>query len=127
MEESVFLTGEVQNVQEYLQSSDVFVFPTEIEAFGISLIEAMSCGLPVISTNVGGIKDILNNGINGLVVSPGDSQQLYDALNKLIVDRALFATLGQAARKTVQERYSLDTVNRGYMALFNNVYKQRFF
>ena len=73
------------------------------------------------------LKDILNNGINGLVVSPGDSQQLYDALNKLIVDRALFATLGQAARKTVQERYSLDTVNRDYMALFNNVYKQRYF
>lgn len=125
LEKSVFFTGEVQNVQNYLQSSDIFVFPTEIEAFGISLVEAMSCGLPVISTNVGGIKDILDHGKNGLVVSPGDPQQLYAALNKLITDRALSATLGRAARQTVQDKYSLDSVNRDYMALFKDVYKQR--
>jgi glycosyltransferase involved in cell wall biosynthesis len=59
LQDCVYFMGEVQNVSIYLQAADIFVFPTEKEAFGISLIEAMACGLPVISTDVGGLKDII--------------------------------------------------------------------
>jgi glycosyltransferase involved in cell wall biosynthesis len=119
--ESVHFTGSVQNIHEYLQASDIFVFPTEQEAFGISLIEAMACGLPVISTGVGGVKDILQHRQNGLVVEAGDFQTLYDALGLLICDGALSARLGQAARQTAQERYSAEIITQEYVELFERM------
>jgi glycosyltransferase involved in cell wall biosynthesis len=121
LKDSVHFTGGVQNVHEYLQASDIFVFPTENEAFGISLIEAMACGLPVISTNVGGVKDILQNQQNGVAVQPGDFQGLYDALDALITDSSLSARLGRAAWQTVQNKYSAETVTQQYAKLFRRI------
>jgi glycosyltransferase involved in cell wall biosynthesis len=118
---SVRFTGDVHNVYEYLQASDIFVFPTEKEAFGISLIEAMACGLPVIATPVGGIKDFLVGGQNGLQVDPGSFTMLYDALHRLLSDSSLAATLGAAALGTARSRYSRDVVSAKYINLFNRV------
>jgi len=121
---SVRFTGSVQNVHEYLQASDIFVFPTENEAFGISLIEAMACGLPAVSTDVGGVKDIIQHQQNGLVVSVGDNHQLYQALTTLITDTALSSYLGYQAWQTVQERYTTDKVIQEYIELFKPISKQ---
>lgn len=117
LHDSVLFAGEVRNVSQYLQASDVFVFLTEREAFGIALIEAMACGLPVISTSVGGVKDILEHRSNGLVVQPGDFQQLLRALHTLITDSFLSSRLGEAAWRTVQNRYSTEVVTREYVEL----------
>jgi glycosyltransferase involved in cell wall biosynthesis len=117
----VQMTGDVRNVHEYLQASDVFVFPTENEAFGLSLVEAMACGLPVISTPVGGVKDILKHGQNGLVVKTGDYRELYDALELLIMDDSLAARLGRAARQTAEDRYAMDAVIQAYIRLFGQI------
>jgi glycosyltransferase involved in cell wall biosynthesis len=118
---TVIFAGEVQNVHEYLQASDIFVFPTEKEAFGISLIEAMACGLPVISTGVGGLKDIMIPGQNGLQVAPGDFEQLYEAMRILIRDDELSARLGEAACETVEQRFSNERVTKNYLMLFRGV------
>ncbi|MGD2156263.1 MAG: glycosyltransferase family 4 protein [Anaerolineales bacterium] len=118
---TVIFAGEVQNVHEYLQASDIFVFPTEKEAFGISLIEAMACGLPVISTDVGGLKDIIIPGQNGLQVAPGDFEQLYEAMRILISDNELSARLEKAACETVEQRFSNERVTKNYMMLFRGV------
>lgn len=121
VQESVRFTGRVHNVHEYLQAADIFVFPTEREAFGISLIEAMACGLPVVSTPVGGVKDILQDRQNGLVVQPENPQQLLEALGALITDSSLATRLGQAARQAVQDRYSAKIVTQRYVELFGHV------
>jgi len=118
LQDSVRFTGDVHNVYEYLQASDIFAFPTGSEAFGISLIEAMACGLPVISTGVGGLEDILQHRRNGLLVEPGNHRQLYEALECLLADHALAGCLGKAARQTVEDRYSMETVTREYVQLF---------
>ncbi len=120
LQSAVQFTGNVQNVNEYLQASDIFVFPTANEAFGISLIEAMACGLPVISTPVGGIKDIIQDKQNGLLVKARDFQQLYEALDTLLIDTVLSSSLGKAARQTVQNRYSAEIVTQKYIELFTN-------
>lgn len=119
--DSVQFTGSVNNVNEYLRASDIFVFPSENEAFPLSLIEAMACGLPVISTSAGGIKDILKNGANGLVVQSGDYQQLYDATAKLITDTTLSDSLGQAAWRSVRLRYTTESVADEYTDLFEHI------
>jgi glycosyltransferase involved in cell wall biosynthesis len=119
--EVIRFAGSVPNVHEYLLAADLFVFPTENDAFPSSLIEAMACGLPVVTTHVGAISSIVTDGRNGLVVVPGDEQQLYQALDTLLSDSVLAARLGQAARKTVQEQYSASRVTAAYLALFRSV------
>jgi glycosyltransferase involved in cell wall biosynthesis len=119
LEGSVQFSGAVHNVQEYLQASDIFVLPSESEGLSLSLIEAMACGLPVVSTPVGGNKDILTHGQDGLVVDAGDFQQLLQVLETLITDPALGSQLGAAARRTAVERYSADAVMEQYTTLFS--------
>lgn len=116
----VHFTGSVQNVPEYLQASDIFAFPTENDAFPSSLIEAMACALPVITTPVGAIKTVVIEGENGVFVQPGDFQQLYQAIDRLISDKALASLFGLAALKTVRANYSADTVTGKYISLFHN-------
>jgi glycosyltransferase involved in cell wall biosynthesis len=120
---TIQFAGKVGNVHEYLQASDIFVLPTEREAFGIALIEAMACGLPVISTLVGGIKDILQSRQNGFVVQADDFQQLYNALDTLITDTSLSTCLANIARQPVQHRYSAEIVINQYLGLFSQLRK----
>jgi glycosyltransferase involved in cell wall biosynthesis len=120
LEGSVSFIGNVQNVNEYLQASDIFVFPTENDAFPSSLIEAMACTLPVVTTPVGAIKTVITNGQNGILVKPGDYLELYQALDKLCSDTTLASRLGQAARETAQSNYSSEAVIEKYLSLFHN-------
>lgn len=121
LQESVFFSGEVRNVHEYLQAANLFVFPTEKEAFGISVIEAMACGLPVVATAVGGLKNILQDGQNGLVVEPADKNGLFQALEMLITDQERARELAQAAIQTARADYDAEIVTEKYMKLFNRV------
>jgi len=118
IEEQVLFTGVVRNVPEYLQASDLFVFPTEDDAFPSSIVEAMACGLPTVTTPVGAIKNIVTDGETGLLIQPGNSEQLFQALDVMLSDRLLASRLGIAANQAVQELYSTETVTKKYLALF---------
>jgi glycosyltransferase involved in cell wall biosynthesis len=120
LEQHVCFTGEVQNVAEYLQASDFFVFPTENEAFGASVVEAMACALPVITTPVGALKEIVAHQRTGLLVYPGNRQQLHEALVTMLSDKTQALRLGQAGRQIVEERYSVNSMTGKYLALFNS-------
>jgi glycosyltransferase involved in cell wall biosynthesis len=121
LQEQVVMTGFVRNVEDYLKAADVFAFPTTEEAFGIALIEAMSAGLAVVAARVGGIKDIIQPEINGLLIEPHDAPALTRELRRLLVDSDLRSRLGQSAVKTVDERYSSETVLRSYADLLKRV------
>jgi glycosyltransferase involved in cell wall biosynthesis len=87
----------------------------------MALLEAMSWGMPVIATPVGGIPQILTHEANGLLVAPGDIAALAAAIKRLLQDRALRERLGSAARSTIERRFSLDDA----MARLSSIY-QRF-
>lgn len=118
MESAVTFAGEVENVEAYLQASDLFAFPSENEAFGISVIEAMATGLPVISSGVGGLRDILVDGQTGLVFPAGDEGALKEGIQRLLGDSDLRETLGRAGRAEALSRYSSDRVVEEYSTLF---------
>jgi len=120
LRDSVFFTGEVTNVPTYLQAADIFVFPTEQEAFGISLIEAMACGLPVISTDVGGLKDIIVHQWNGLIFQPGNDHELKHAIAAILDDTSLIHELGLKALDTIKKSYSIEKVLQNYIELFQD-------
>lgn len=120
LEKKVWFLGSVQNIPEYLRAADLFVFPTENDAFPSSLIEAMSCGLPIVTTPVGAIRTIIDHQESGLIVQPGNRQQLYEALVALISDKTLAARLGQGGRRIVEERYSVGSTVGKYLSLFES-------
>ncbi len=84
-----------------LAKADVFVLPSYNEGLPMALLEAMSWGLPVITTPVGGIPEVVSNTQNGLLVAPGDIQQLSEAMQSLIKDEKFRLSLGSAARISV--------------------------
>jgi len=121
LEKQIVFTGAVQNVPEYLQASDLFVFPTENDAFPSSIIEAMACGLPVISTPVGAIKTIITDGRTGLLIQPGNAGQLYQALDIILSNEEMASRLGEAACRAAQNLYSVEIVSKKYMTLFQSL------
>jgi glycosyltransferase involved in cell wall biosynthesis len=121
LRERIVFTGAVDNVEDYLRAADVFVFPTEKEAFGVSLVEAMACGLPSVATRVGGIPDFLVDGENGLMVDAAEFSQLRDAIATLLAGGDRVATLGQRAYQTALSRFSEDTVADAYLRLFESL------
>ena len=120
LEDSVHFTGDVDNVERYLQISDVFAFPTEREAFGISLIEAMACGLPTVSTTVGGLRDIVEDRVNALSAPPGEEHRWTAALDSLMCDQAQCQRLGEAGRRTAEQLFSSAEISQRYLELFES-------
>ena len=118
LEKDVIFLGAVQNVPEYLQAADLFAFPTENDAFPSSIVEAMACALPVITTPVGAINTIVTHRQSGLLVQPGNFEQLFEALDILLSDRVLALQLGQAAWQSVQHQYAVENITSQYLALF---------
>ncbi|MDY6989594.1 MAG: glycosyltransferase family 4 protein [Thermodesulfobacteriota bacterium] len=108
------------------RGAHVFVFPSVWhEPFGMPVIEAMSCGLPVVSTRSGGITELVEDGKTGLLVERGDSQMLADAIMRLLRDDPLRELMGKAGRKRVLERFTWDKIAEGFLTLYKYLYYER--
>lgn len=83
LQDAVNLTGIVSNVGDYLASADAFVLSSDFEGLPLSLLEAMACGLPIVSTKCGGTVDIIDDGVNGYLVDINDIGQLSDAMYRV--------------------------------------------
>lgn len=108
----VRLCGQITGDEKFakLASSDVFCFPTfyESEAFPCVLVEAMSFGLPVVSTHWRGIRSIVDDGKNGFLTDTEDSRALVVAIRKLASDRALLHAMGRAGREKFEQHYTAE-------------------
>lgn len=113
----VFFLGYLeQEKYDYLSVSDAFVLPSHHEGLGIALMEAMSLGLPVISTDSGGQRDLITDGQNGLLVRPGDPQALAHAIEKLMGDSALCKRLSEDSRIKARS-FSVAAMGEAYSEL----------
>ena len=118
---NVRFAGAVSDVETYLRAADAFVLPSENEAFGLSLVEAMACGLPCVATPVGAMKEIVADGRTGLLVPPRDEARLADALGVVLDGGAHVASMGAAAAAVARERYGIDAVADAYETLFRDL------
>jgi glycosyltransferase involved in cell wall biosynthesis len=126
LQERVQLLGAVANDQlkPYLASSAVFALPAVVAADGdqdgipVALMEAMACGLPVVSTPVSGIPELLRDGEAGRLVPPGDAVSLADALEELLNDPASVERLGRSGRQAVVEEFDIGVTSRRLRMLF---------
>jgi glycosyltransferase involved in cell wall biosynthesis len=125
LESRVTFAGRVENVEDYLRASDAFVFPSEFEALGLSLVEAAACGLPAVAARTGGIVDVVEHERSGYLIEPGDATALAENLEALLAEPDRGAALGARAREIVRQRFDLtDSVDR-YRALFNELHRGR--
>jgi glycosyltransferase involved in cell wall biosynthesis len=99
-----------EELVEWFQRASVFVCPSLSESFGIVNIEALACATPVIATRVGGIPDIIEEGVNGKLVPPNDALSLSIALNELLVDEKLRNRLSKKGREIAETKFSWDIV-----------------
>jgi len=109
---NVSVVGKIplDEVAEYYQKATVFCLPTHLEPFGVVFIEAMSFGLPVVAPNLGAIPDFIEDGRNGYLYKPGNTQEIADALIRLLDDPALCRKFGEAGYLLVKERYTWQKV-----------------
>ena len=104
----VQITGMIDNVEDYLNASDIFIHPSYAEGMPRSLLEAMSVGLPCIATRIRGAREILNSDINGIIYEPHDCKGLANAIDRLFED----APLRKNWEKTHAKRYWIDSRKR---------------
>jgi len=121
----VTFAGRVDAVEDWLGASDLFAFPSEFEALGLSLIEAAACGLACVGSRTGGIVDVIEDGRSGLLVPPGHLDALADALRSLLADPARRAALGAAGRAIVEARFDAELSFDRYRALFSDLAERR--
>lgn len=117
----VTFTGRVENVAAYLQASDLFAFPTLDEALGMSAVEAQACGLPAVASRTGGVPDVVEDGVTGLLVTPGDAGDLAAGLRRLLTDDAIRARFAEDARVRTVARFAWATMVARYADLFRAV------
>jgi glycosyltransferase involved in cell wall biosynthesis len=117
--------GQREDVPSLLAAADAFVLPSRSEAFPNGAIEAMAAGLPVVASDVGGMRDLIANGRTGVLVPPGDPEALALAVASLIDNPADAAALGRAARREVQQRYSFDRMTTGFEDLYLSALRAR--
>lgn len=116
----VRLTGYVasEHLYKYYHAADIFVLPSLSESFGQVLLEAMSCGLPIVASAVGGIPETVRHKTNGLLVPPKDPQALVEAIRWLAANPMQRARIGKFNAEQARERYAWRAIASKYEALY---------
>jgi glycosyltransferase involved in cell wall biosynthesis len=106
--ENVVFTGELANTRPSYAAMDIFILPSaQPEPFGGVVMEAMSLGLPVIGTNIGGTPDQIAEGETGFLIPPSDPKALAQALARLIENTRLRESMGRASRTRIETRFPI--------------------
>jgi glycosyltransferase involved in cell wall biosynthesis len=109
-----------EEIPEYFLAADIFFFPTHLEGFGIVVGEAMACGIPVLTTNAKGVREVVNNE-TALIADIGRPDQLAEHLGHLLSDPALRQQLGRAGKARIEQVFSWDRVIDTLLAQLENV------
>ncbi len=112
LEDKVIFTGHIGErlFRDSYGAADVFVLPSEYEAFGIVLLEALACEVPCVGTRVGGVPEVIDEGTDGLIVEYEDVDGLTEALSSLLADPERRRKMGKAGRERVREKFTWKSV-----------------
>jgi glycosyltransferase involved in cell wall biosynthesis len=117
----VELLGHVEDMAGLLATVDCVVLPSYREGLPRSLLEAASCGLPLVATDVPGCREVVSNEVTGLLVPPRDAAAVADAVMRLYSSPALARRLGRAARQRVVDRFDEEIVLDATLAVYEDV------
>ncbi len=121
LDEAVQFLGERTDLPAVLRNADLFLLPSESESFGLAALEAMSCGVPVIASRVGGVPEVVIDGETGLLAPVGDIAAMAAHVVRLLADAPLRARLGQAARQRAETVFPLEATVSKYEDLYRRL------
>lgn len=125
LEGRILFPGRVEDVGAYLSIADIAVHPSSAEGMSNAILEEMSYGIPVIAADIDANREILRDGKNGFLFVNGDLRSLIAKLKCLAGNEILRRQIGFAARKTIEDRYSLDSVADRYVAVYKTLLRRK--
>jgi len=109
-------------IEKFYRAADLFVLSSSREGMPLALLEAMATGLSCVASSLSGVTDVvIEDGVNGLLVPPGDAAALKDALQLLLLNPTCAQELGRRARETVKERYSIRQTAAHYLRAYQRL------
>ena len=118
LKDNITFRGSLLNVPKILCYTDIFIIPSEIESFGLAALEAMSCKIPVISSNAGGLPEVVFHEKTGFNVEPGDVDMLAKYMTLLVEDDSLRKKMGNESQKVAREKFHPDVIIPQYEKLY---------
>jgi len=118
LEDRVQFLGKIDNVAPLLASADLFLLPSQSESFGLSALEALASGVPVVGTNAGGMPEVVRNGETGILCQVGDVDGMARAAIDLLADKKKWQEMSDLGARDARERFSLDAVVSQYEHLY---------
>jgi glycosyltransferase involved in cell wall biosynthesis len=121
IEDRVKFTGFRMDIGDIMKSLDILVFPSIApESFGLSILEAMAIGKPVVASNTGGVSEIIEDGITGMLIEPNHPEQIADRIIRLFSDQEMYDTIAQNAKEVANKRFSLQK----YVAAMEEAFRE---
>lgn len=117
----VHFLGKHDHVNELLPAADLMLMPSEMESFGLAALEAMACEVPTIGTNVGGVPELIQHGVTGMLFPVGDIDAMAEAAITLLKDRTRLTEMGKAARQEAQRTYCASRVIPKYEEFYASI------
>ncbi|MGA2048433.1 MAG: N-acetyl-alpha-D-glucosaminyl L-malate synthase BshA [Terracidiphilus sp.] len=121
IQDKIHFLGKQERVNELLPLADLLLMPSEMESFGLAALEAMACKVPSIATWVGGVSELIDDGVTGLLYQVGDVDAMAQGALGLLRDRARLEEMRDAGRKTAQKRFCATLVVPQYVRYYESV------
>jgi hypothetical protein len=126
IQDRVAFRGEVsdEGLREAYRAADIILAPSRFESFGLVHLEAGMYGKPVVGCRIGGMVEVVDDGVTGILAEPGDAQSLLQAVGRLVADPALRERMGRAARSRYLEKFTPERMADGVAAMFATLAKR---
>jgi N-acetyl-alpha-D-glucosaminyl L-malate synthase BshA len=124
IEGKVHFLGKQDNIEELIGISDLLLLPSENESFGLVALEAMACEVPVVASRVGGLPEVITDGVEGFLVEPQDVTNMAARALDILADESLRREMGARARETAHLRFCSTKIIPAYEAFYQKVLDQ---
>jgi len=121
IQDKIHFMGKQERVNELLPLADLMLMPSELESFGLAALEAMACKVPSIATRVGGVSELIDDGVTGLLYPVGDVEDMANGAIGLLKERERLEAMREAGRQTAQKRFCSSLVVPQYVKYYEEV------
>jgi L-malate glycosyltransferase len=121
----VVFVGKQNQVQDLLNCADVMLLPSELESFGLAALEAMACGVPAVCSRVGGVPEVMRDGVEGYLVEPGDVDTMAERVLRILTEPGRREEMGRAARRRASDKFCSTKIIPLYEDLYRRVVEEK--